>query len=146
VLPAGSRDPGSASRINARQDLGDQSTLRLCEPVEATHSNQAVTERLAGELRTLPPLRLDSQCKYAVVARGQADAYIRFPTDPTYIENIWDHAAGCIVAEEAGATVTDIRGGALDFSTGIGLENNQGIICAAPYAHEKILAILANVP
>ena len=47
--------------------------------------------------------RLDSQCKYAVVARGQADAYLRMPTKKGYVEKIWDHAAGMLIAQEAGA-------------------------------------------
>jgi 3'-phosphoadenosine 5'-phosphosulfate (PAPS) 3'-phosphatase len=48
------------------------------------------------------PVRLDSQCKYAVVARGQADAYLRLPTRAGYVERIWDHAAGALIAARAG--------------------------------------------
>jgi hypothetical protein len=82
--------------------------------------------------RTSSPIRLDSQAKYAVVARGQADAYLRLPTKKGYIERIWDHAAGALVAVEAGCFVTDIHGNPLDFSHGRGLEKNKGIVCAPP--------------
>jgi 3'(2'), 5'-bisphosphate nucleotidase len=88
-------------------------------------------------------VRIDSQCKYAVVARGQADAYLRLPTRKGYIERIWDHAAGALVATEAGAVVTDIAGAELDFSHGRGLERNRGIVCAAPWAHGAIVEAIA---
>ena len=90
--------------------------------------------------------RLDSQCKYAVVARGQADAYLRLPTRADYVENIWDHAAGMLVAQEAGAEITDIDGRPLDFSCGKGLSRNRGIICASPPFHARIVeAILGRL-
>ncbi|MEM7756361.1 MAG: 3'(2'),5'-bisphosphate nucleotidase [Planctomycetota bacterium] len=87
-------------------------------------------------------VRLDSQCKYAVVARGQADAYLRMPTRAGYVERIWDHAAGALVASEAGAAVSDIFGNSLDFSHGAGLEKNKGVICAPPALHGKIIAAI----
>ncbi|MCC7387806.1 MAG: hypothetical protein IT431_03470 [Phycisphaerales bacterium] len=91
---------------------------------------------------TAEPARLDSQAKYAVTARGQADAYLRLPTKKNYIERIWDHAAGSLVATEAGCFVTDIHGNALDFSHGRGLEKNKGIICAPPRVHGLIIGAI----
>ena len=52
---------------------------------------------------------LDSLAKYAIVARGDADVYMRPPTRPAYSEKIWDHAAGMLVIEEAGGKLIDIR-------------------------------------
>ena len=83
--------------------------------------------------------RLDSQCKYAVVARDQADAYLRIPTRKDYVEKIWDHAAGSIIAAEAGAVVTDVSGTPLDFGQGRRLEANRGIVCAVSAAHPMII-------
>jgi 3'(2'), 5'-bisphosphate nucleotidase len=85
------------------------------------------------------PMRLDSQCKYALVARGQADAYLRLPTGKPYVEKIWDHAAGMIIAQEAGAIVTDIAGVPLDFGRGRRLEGNRGVVCAARGLHEPLI-------
>ena len=48
------------------------------------------------------PVRIDSQCKYAVVARGEASIYLRLPTRADYREKIWDHAAGTLIVEAAG--------------------------------------------
>ena len=68
-----------------------------------------------------PPVRMDSQCKYAVVARGEAGLYLR---SADYAQNIWDHAAGAAIVAEAGGCVTDARGAALDFGAGRQLTNN----------------------
>ncbi|MFN8519969.1 MAG: inositol monophosphatase family protein [Chloroflexota bacterium] len=71
---------------------------------------------IIGELLgvTAPPLRLDSQAKYGLVARGDASIYLRILRGD-YVECIWDHAAGSIVVEEAGGTVSDVTGAALDW-------------------------------
>ena len=117
-----------------------QRQVRLCESVEAAYSAHgeaaAVLAALGGEARSV---RLDSQAKYATVARGQADLYLRMPTRPGYVERIWDHAAGMLVAEEAGAIVTDITGKALDFNHGWGLEENRGVVCAHPALHQAVI-------
>jgi 3'(2'), 5'-bisphosphate nucleotidase len=85
------------------------------------------------------PVRLDSQAKYAVLARGQADAYLRLPTSKEYVEKIWDHAAGSLVASEAGAIVTDATGAPLDFGQGARLSANRGVIAAASGLHERLV-------
>ncbi|MEZ4596864.1 MAG: inositol monophosphatase family protein [Chloroflexota bacterium] len=83
---------------------------RYAESLEASHSSQGEAARI-GELLgvTAPPLRLDSQTKYALVARGDASIYLRIPR-AGYVEWVWDHAAGSIVVEEAGGVVSDIDG------------------------------------
>ncbi|MCA1852207.1 MAG: hypothetical protein LC647_07380, partial [Beggiatoa sp.] len=120
--------------------------IRVCESLESGHSKQDATARVIAILGGAgTPARLDSQCKYAVVARGQADAYLRLPTRADYVENIWDHAAGMLVAAEAGAEITDIDGRPLDFSCGKGLSRNRGIICASPRFHARIVEAVRAV-
>lgn len=120
--------------------------IRTCESVEASHSRQDDTHRILAELgQAGPPVRLDSQCKYAVVARGQADAYLRLPTGKSYVEKIWDHAAGSLIATEAGAIVTDITGSPLDFTHGTKLGRNRGIVCAAPGLHPRIISAIERL-
>ena len=85
--------------------------VRFCESVESGHSAQGDAAAVAARLGiTAPPLRMDSQAKYAVVARGEADIYLRLPTRADYREKIWDHAAGALIVAEAGGVVTDIYG------------------------------------
>jgi 3'(2'), 5'-bisphosphate nucleotidase len=90
------------------------------------------------------PLRLDSQAKYAVVARGQAHAYLRLPTRKGYVERIWDHAAGSLLAVEAGCRVGDVDGKPLDFGHGRGLERTRGVVCASPALFPRLVAAYAE--
>ncbi|MFM9959377.1 MAG: 3'(2'),5'-bisphosphate nucleotidase [Phycisphaerales bacterium] len=120
--------------------------VRMCESVEAAHSDHSASERVLEKLgEPDEPARLDSQAKYAVVARGQADIYLRLPSKKGYVERIWDHAAGALVAVEAGCAVTDARGMPLDFSHGRGLEKNSGILVAPPALHGLALRAIGEV-
>jgi HAL2 family 3'(2'),5'-bisphosphate nucleotidase len=120
-------------------------TITFCESVEEAHADQEGNRRLVESLGVsrVRSIRMDSQCKYAVVARGEADAYLRLPKDDKYVEKIWDHAAGSLVATEAGCVVSDVRGEPLDFSTGRRLERNRGVVVAARSLHARLIAALA---
>lgn len=126
-------------------DWSEGDIFRTCESVESGHTSHDTSARINEAFDAHEAVRLDSQAKYAVVAAGAADAYLRLPTRPGYVERIWDHAAGALVATEAGAVVSDIHGKALDFSLGRGLEGNKGVICAAPKAHRLILKRLEEL-
>lgn len=107
----------------------DVSEAILCESVESGHSAHDDSKKLMEHLNIQrEPLRMDSQCKYAAVARGDATLYLRFPTRSDYQEKVWDHAAGSIVIQEAGGNVCDIDGRPLDFTQGRTLAQNRGII------------------
>lgn len=148
-LPAD--DPGAKPIKIQRLLHRDSDAISVCSSVEESHTS---SERIAAVLAAAAakgvkfrePSRLDSQCKYAVVARGQADAYIRLPTKKGYVERIWDHAAGALIAAEAGCSVTDSTGAALDFSHGRGLEKNLGILAAPPRVHGILLEAIAALP
>jgi len=87
--------------------------------------NRGIAERLQVKAE---PLRIDSQCKYAMVARGDSDVYLRL-SSIDYKEYIWDHAAGAFIVQEAGGDVVDFHGKPLDYSQGTKLTNNIGIVC-----------------
>ena len=143
MLVAGN-DPSESIPVSVQRGAANQ--VRLCESVEAAHSRHDDTARILKSLEETPQsVRLDSQCKYAVVARGQADVYLRMPTRKDYVERIWDHAAGMLVATEAGAAVTDIHGRPLDFGHGAGLEHNRGIVCAHPDFHARLIAAIETL-
>ncbi|MGH8654068.1 MAG: 3'(2'),5'-bisphosphate nucleotidase [Gammaproteobacteria bacterium] len=138
-------DP-EAMPLRVQPKIEQDTKLRVCGSVERGHSDQDQTARLlamlGGESDTA---RLDSQCKYAVVARAQADTYLRLPTRSDYTEKIWDHAAGALIASEAGMTVTDSTGAALQFSRGRELSANTGIVCASPVFHAHIIAAIKRL-
>jgi 3'(2'), 5'-bisphosphate nucleotidase len=120
----------------------------FCESVESGHSRHDWSSLVAEKLGiTRSSVRMDSQCKYASIARGDADIYLRLPTRPGYEEKIWDHAAGCLIVEEAGGIVTDITGRPLDFGAGRTLKHNRGVIATnGPWHTQVVEAVSATAP
>ena len=119
-----------------------QAIHRFAESVESTHSDLDTHAQIAQQVGiTEPPIRMDGQGKYGVLARGEASVYIRLPNPatPDYRECIWDHAAGLIVVEEAGGVVTDIDGQALDLSQGRRMTTNRGILATNGKLHPQLL-------
>ncbi len=117
----------------------------ITESVESNHADHLAHQRLAERLHIAQPsLKMDSQAKYGILARGDAALYLRVPSpsEPGYKENIWDHAAGAIIAEEAGGKVTDVLGEPLDFSCGIKMVRNHGVVVSNGVLHEIVLEAL----
>ncbi|MBC7772379.1 MAG: 3'(2'),5'-bisphosphate nucleotidase [Pyrinomonadaceae bacterium] len=133
---------GSAPRGITRAGYNPGDAVTVCESFEPSHTKQDATARVMELLlptQCNPPVRIDSQCKYALVARGQADVYLRLPTRRGYVERIWDHASGALIASEMNCVVSDARGIPLDFSQGPGLEKNRGIVAAPAGLHDRII-------
>lgn len=123
--------------------ISDSTQASFCESVESGHSRHDQSAMIAEELGiTQPSVRMDSQCKYAAIARGDASIYLRLPTRPGYEEKIWDHAAGAVVVTEAGGQVSDIHGKALDFSIGRTLKENKGVVATNSLLHDKVIAAI----
>ncbi len=136
---------GEPTRVTVSEEQ-DSTRVRFCESVEAAHSAHGDSARLAERLAIAAgPVRLDSQAKYAVVARGEAEAYLRLPRDNKYREKIWDHGAGVLCVTEAGGRVTDVPGRELDFAQGYRLEKNLGVIVSNGPLHETLLRALAEL-
>jgi len=127
-------------------DTTETAKAKFCESVESGHSSHSDSQTVADLLNiTAEPVRLDSQAKYATVARGEADIYMRLPTRKDYTEKIWDHAGGVLLVEEAGGKVTDVLGRPLEFQHGWGLVNNKGVIVTNGPLHDHVLAALEEV-
>ncbi|KAI0386443.1 3(2),5-bisphosphate nucleotidase HAL2 [Hypomontagnella monticulosa] len=126
--------------------ITDIAAATFCESVEAGHSSHGDQAEIAKRLGiTNPSVRMDSQAKYASIARGAGDIYLRLPVSATYQEKIWDHAAGDLIVREAGGAVTDIQGKRLDFSIGRTLQNNKGVIAAPAAAQPQVLKVVQEV-
>ena len=127
-------------------DRDDPAAVRFCESVESGHSAHGDAAAVADRLGiTAAPLRMDSQAKYAVVARGEADIYLRLPTRADYREKIWDHAAGALIVAEAGGIVTDIHGRPLEFHHGRELTANRGVIVTNGRLHDRVLEAIREL-
>jgi HAL2 family 3'(2'),5'-bisphosphate nucleotidase len=137
---------GSPPRPVRVDDIETPSDGRFCESFEPGHSDQQWSARVASRLGIrLAPVRVDSQAKYALLARGEASIYLRLPTRKDYREKIWDHAAGMIIVEEAGGTVSDVDGKRLDFSVGRTLKRNRGVIATSGKIHRAVVEAVGGV-
>jgi len=123
----------------------DKNNFRFAESVESSHGDQTKQNEIARRIGIeTAPIRMDSQVKYGLVASGRAALYLRFPNphNKNYRENIWDHAAGAIIVEEAGGKVTDMNGKALNFGENEKMLNNIGVIVSNGAIHEQVLEAL----
>jgi 3'(2'), 5'-bisphosphate nucleotidase len=135
------------SRIQV-SSLADAAEARLLRSFESEHTNVSRIDIFAQTLGIqAETVRMDSQAKYAVLAAGQGEIYLRMltPTRPDYKEKIWDQAAGSIVIQEAGGRVTDLDGYPLDFTQGRTLANNRGICATNGVLHEAALETLKAI-
>ncbi|WP_143149566.1 3'(2'),5'-bisphosphate nucleotidase [Rhodothermus profundi] len=138
-------EAGTPLRIQVSA-TSDPAQAQFCESFESAHSAHDVAAEVAQRLGiTKPPRRLDSQAKYALVARGEADLYLRMPTRPGYVEKVWDHAAGALIVAEAGGRVTDIHGRPLRFDQGTALAENRGVVVSNGLLHAAVLEAIAGV-
>lgn len=127
-------------------DVADPSQARFCQSVESGHSNHGDAASIAQLLGIVAEsVHMDSQAKYATVARGEASIYLRLPTRADYVEKIWDHAAGCLVVTEAGGCVTDSSGNPLQFTHGRTLSANKGIIATNGLIHDAVVDAVKRV-
>ena len=146
-----------ASGLDAQSIFAASSPLRVshpatgapglvrCEAFESKHTNRTAAEAIAGRLGIVaPPVRMDGQGKYGMIARGDAQIFTRLPR-AGYQENIWDHA-GAMIVEEAGGRVTDVQGRRLDFSRGAKFDASvSGIVATNGVVHDALLEALAGV-
>lgn len=140
-------------RLQDMQPLGrasvskttDPGVVRLSESVESAHTSHSDAQKVARILGiSQKSIRLDSQAKYAVVAAGDAEIYMRLPSTRRYVENIWDHAAGMLVVQEAGGIVTDIHGKELAFRHGYQLKDNRGVVVTNAKVHAPLLSAISE--
>ncbi|KAL6714341.1 3'(2'),5'-bisphosphate nucleotidase [Lecanora helva] len=128
------------------RDVPDITQATFCESVESGHSSHSDQAAIAKKLGiSNESVRMDSQAKYASIARGAGDLYLRLPVRADYQEKIWDHAAGDLIVREAGGQVTDVTGGRLDFSKGRTLRDNKGVVAAPKIIHGQVLEAVKSV-
>ena len=137
---------GEVKRIHVSTRT-EAASLRALESVEKSHANhdrmQVVRETAGFGAAEL--IHIDSMEKYARIAAGDAELYLRLPRlGSTRPFMIWDHCAGTAIVEAAGGKVTDVDGSPLDYSTGKTL-NNQGIIVSNGAVHDRVIAAVQKV-
>jgi 3'(2'), 5'-bisphosphate nucleotidase len=135
---------GKAGRI-AVSGRSKSRELKAVESVERDHAALELMARIYAELgidKAKQVEGIDSQDKYAMLACGDADLYLRLPREAKPQHRSWDHAAGAALVQAAGGVVTDIDGSTLDFSTGAILTNNMGMVVTNGRIHDKVLEVV----
>lgn len=135
-------------RVTANEDPGRVPKGRFCLGVEKFSDPLGQCDRMANiiqhnslhtETGEIKARRIDSQCKYGVLARAGAEYYARLPK-PGYVEWIWDHAAGKVVIEAAGGCMTDVYGNDIDFSLGAQMDVSvKGVLASSGGVYHEAL-------
>ena len=146
ILSSLSGDRGSV-RLPNRSKEQVPPAVRLTSSAAASHCDPALGPRIlqAASLSEGPNIGLDSQVKYGLVAAGEADGYVRLPRNECYVEKIWDHAAGTLIATRAGCRVTDFAGQPLRFDVGQNMTANRGVVVAPPALSDRLLESIAGL-
>jgi len=137
---------GEVHRIAVSSTPNDAPNPHVVESAEDSHADhEGLLQLLADAGITSPVLeRIDSQDKYAMVACGDADLYIRLPREAKPKHKVWDHIGGTALVQAAGGMVTDLDGSPLDFSLGAILSRNRGMVVSNGQLHERVLKALAD--
>jgi len=129
------RDPEAPVLACASPDIGPRTRARLASLAEGLRSPPVPLEIAA----------MESQVKFALVARGDVDLAVRFPSgDPGRDRDmIWDYAGAVPIVEEAGGRMGDCRGATLRFGAGRAIAGNAGILSTAAWAWQPAVGRLA---
>ncbi len=143
--------PGSSPLVRLPhknlKTIHDPKNARFCVGVEQGFADpigrcKDMAKALHGHLDSnneiIHSIRMDSQAKYGVIARGDAEFYVRLPTSD-HREWIWDVAPGVLILEEVGGRVTDAGGHLLNFSKGAKLSSNGILGGATTDLHKALL-------
>ncbi|MFH1105490.1 MAG: inositol monophosphatase family protein [Actinomycetota bacterium] len=133
---------GSGTRVAVSEVAGPEGT-RVLGSVEVAHGDPALVREVIDRVGLGGGwVRIDSQVKYAAVAAGMAEVYLRPRSREDWRERIWDHAAGVAIVEGAGGRVTDLDGKPLDFTFGPTLAQNRGVLVTNGRVHDLVLEAL----
>lgn len=118
----------------------------LAESVEPSHGDPDRQRSIAQAVGITSRMQMDSQAKYGAIASGHAALYLRLPwaQNPNYRENVWDHAAGAIIVEEAGGYISDMNGKPINFAIAAQLIENHGIVASNRAIHKAVLKAISQ--
>ncbi|GAB4512824.1 MAG: 3'(2'),5'-bisphosphate nucleotidase [Anaerolineae bacterium] len=139
---------GQAQREQVRVSTNASlESWRALESVDKSHGalEEMARVRMAAGMNPDLVEKADSMEKYARIAAGDAELYMRLPRrNSTRPHAIWDHAPGAALVEAAGGKVTDVDGSPLDYSEGSALKNH-GIIVSNGLMHDHIIEAVQKI-
>ncbi|OAG29656.1 hypothetical protein NEDG_00789 [Nematocida displodere] len=117
--------------------------LEIGVSAEGSHSSGLLTQ-LLSELSKVHGTRvhaIDGQCKYAKVAAGELDLFVRIPR-ARFEEKVWDHCAGIDLVHGSSGIVSDLEGNLLSPS----VPTAFGVVAAlSGTLHQLCLSILQRL-
>jgi len=137
---------GSAARIRVSERREAQ-TMRAVQSYARAHASKSRMAQARGYagLDEANVIEMHSMEKYALVACGDAEVYMRLPrAGAEYAHKIWDHAAGVALVQQAGGIATDLDGGALEFGRGQHMPN-LGMVVSNGRQHERLVTAVQRV-
>ncbi|MFX1238402.1 MAG: inositol monophosphatase family protein, partial [Promethearchaeota archaeon] len=123
-------------KVSQKKNLRD---ICLCLSL---HYNKPWVTKFAREIGISNFIQIDSMAKFAMVADGSADLYIK-PLDEEY-SFTWDFLPGDLIVREAGGQVSDLIGTPIKFKGKKCMWNKPGIISSNGLIHEKIIKKIAE--
>jgi 3'(2'), 5'-bisphosphate nucleotidase len=105
------RQDGRAAPLTLAANARQREARVVASRSHLNDATRALIDRLSTSTGGVELVQRGSSVKLCAVAEGSADVYPRLA--PTFI---WDTAAGCIVAREAGCAVVDPSGTPLDYT------------------------------
>ena len=139
---------GASPRELHVSDRVDPQSLRAVESYVMGRRSREIADRVYGEagLDARRIKRYDGMVKYALVAAGAAEVYVRGPRDTRKNPHkIWDHVAGTALVRAAGGQVTGLDGRAVDFSQGSELRNTLGLLISNGVVHMSLVEVMTRV-
>ncbi|MSQ90472.1 MAG: hypothetical protein EXS01_03645 [Phycisphaerales bacterium] len=131
-----------AMAMQVRRPKHTSQSWRVCDSIEGGSRAERMRTVMSATDLKWSSVSLDSQCKYALLAEGTADCFMRVPGSRG-AEKVWDHAPGVVVAEEAGASVSDVLGNPLVFA-GESLDQNVGTLACDPAIADRVCKAAAR--
>jgi 3'(2'), 5'-bisphosphate nucleotidase len=138
---------GSEPRALHVSDRGDPQSIRVVESYVMGRRSREMADRVYAEagFDARRARRYDGMVKYALVAAGAADLFIRGPRDiRKNPHKTWDHVAGTALVRAAGGQVTGLDGRAVDFSQGAELRGTLGLIVSNGLIHSRVVEAMAR--
>ncbi len=139
------KDNGSKVAIEALKfkkiKVSNQFQLKQAKLCHSLHYDEPWVMDFASRAEITNFIQIDSMVKFCMVADGTADLYVK-PMNPSR-SFVWDFLPGILLVQEAGGTVTDLRGNSIEFNDDKCILTTPGLIASNSIIHSDIIAKLA---
>ena len=138
------KDNGSKMAINNSESIplsvSNQSHLKQAKMCHSLHYDEPWVMDFAARAEITNFVQIDSMAKFCMIADGTADLYIK-PMNKSR-SFAWDFLPGTLLVQEAGGTVSDLRGNGIEFNDDKCMVSAPGLIASNSIIHDEILTKL----